>query len=73
MILILIQNLFSGGGDVCVLQTVKALELTLGELYISMYPSQRKYFELHWAILFQLCVLLVKQGINQAADMPRML
>jgi len=34
----------------------RALELILGELYVSMSPSQRKIFELNLVILLQLSV-----------------
>jgi len=36
-----------GEGHLYILWTTEALELILGELHVSMYPSQRKKFELY--------------------------
>ena len=42
---VLIENLFSEEGHLCIL-TTEALELILGELHISVFRSQRKNVEL---------------------------
>ena len=51
IILVLVQNLFSGEGHLHILWTIEALELILGELHISVYPSQGKKV---WVELLQL-------------------
>jgi hypothetical protein len=38
---------FSGGGHLCILRTIKVPELSLRDLLVSLYPSQRKKYELH--------------------------
>jgi len=40
------KELLSGKSHLCILLTTDTLELILGELHVSLYPSQRKNFEL---------------------------
>jgi hypothetical protein len=41
------EFILSGRSFVLVLKTIEAIELILGELDVSLYPSQRKDFELY--------------------------
>jgi hypothetical protein len=66
IILVLIQNLFSGGGLLCILWTIQALEFILGELHISMYPSQIKNLELYYVILLQLSIFCYKLNASHS-------
>ena len=47
------------------IQTTEAPEMILGEFHVPRYPSYRKNFESNEMILLQLCLLLVKQDLNQ--------
>jgi hypothetical protein len=37
-----IQNLFSGEGHLYILGKIEALDLILGEIHVSTYPTQKK-------------------------------
>jgi len=45
------RNLFSGEGHLHIIQTVKALELTLEKLHVFMYPSQTKNSEALYKVI----------------------
>ena len=51
------EFVLGGKSYIYMLRTTEALELILGKLHISIYPGQRKYFELNHMILLQFSVL----------------
>ena len=57
---------------------LKVLELTLGELQVSMYPSQGKKEEekknrvAKGGFISTFCLLLIKQDLNQSANVSQM-
>jgi hypothetical protein len=48
------------GKSIIRIRTIQALELILGKLRVSMYPSQKKNCELHGDFTPIFCVVLVK-------------
>ena len=68
--IVLIQNLFSGRGRLYMLWTVQSLEFILGEFHVSMYPIQRKKFQLNSNITSNFCLLWVKIGKHDYHSTP---